>query len=66
MTVNISSPNTQNLRALQSDAALDGLLGAIAERREQLAGQHRSWPTATAPRADFVKLRPTWTKPRWP
>ena len=33
VTVNISSPNTQNLRALQSDAALDGLLGAIAERR---------------------------------
>lgn len=37
VTVNISSPNTQNLRALQSDAALDGLLGAIAERRETLA-----------------------------
>jgi len=37
VTVNISSPNTQNLRALQSDAALDGLLGAIAEHREQLA-----------------------------
>ena len=37
VTVNISSPNTQNLRALQSDAALDGLLAAIAERREVLA-----------------------------
>lgn len=36
VTVNISSPNTQNLRALQSDEALDGLLGAIAKRREQL------------------------------
>jgi dihydroorotate dehydrogenase len=34
VTGNISSPNTQNLRALQSDAALDTLLGAIAERRE--------------------------------
>ena len=33
VTVNISSPNTQNLRALQSDAALDGLLQALAERR---------------------------------
>ncbi|MCO5111532.1 MAG: quinone-dependent dihydroorotate dehydrogenase [Burkholderiaceae bacterium] len=42
VTVNISSPNTQNLRALQSDAALDGLLGAIAERREQLTEQHRT------------------------
>ena len=30
VTVNISSPNTQNLRALQSDEALDALLGAIA------------------------------------
>ena len=39
VTVNISSPNTQNLRALQSDEALDGLLGAIAERREVLARQ---------------------------
>lgn len=40
ITVNISSPNTKNLRSLQSDAALDGLLGAIAERREQLASQY--------------------------
>ncbi|MBB6558438.1 dihydroorotate dehydrogenase [Acidovorax soli] len=39
VTVNISSPNTQNLRALQSDEALDGLLGAIAARREVLATQ---------------------------
>ena len=39
VTVNISSPNTQNLRALQSDEALDALLGAIAERREWLANQ---------------------------
>lgn len=40
VTINISSPNTKNLRALQSDEALDGLLGAIAARREQLARQH--------------------------
>lgn len=40
VTVNISSPNTKNLRALQSDEALDALLGAIAGRREQLAQQH--------------------------
>ncbi|PKO40835.1 MAG: dihydroorotate dehydrogenase (quinone) [Betaproteobacteria bacterium HGW-Betaproteobacteria-3] len=39
VTVNISSPNTRNLRALQSDEALDGLLGAIAARREALAQQ---------------------------
>jgi dihydroorotate dehydrogenase len=40
ITVNISSPNTKNLRSLQSDEALDGLLGAIAQRRAVLANQH--------------------------
>ncbi len=40
VTVNISSPNTKNLRALQSDEALDALLGRIAERRETLQKQH--------------------------
>jgi len=40
ITVNISSPNTKNLRSLQSDEALDGLLGAISERRELLAQRH--------------------------
>ncbi len=40
VTVNISSPNTKNLRALQSDEALDALLGRIAERREVLDRQH--------------------------
>ncbi|MDP1742420.1 MAG: quinone-dependent dihydroorotate dehydrogenase [Polaromonas sp.] len=39
VTVNVSSPNTKNLRALQSDEALDALLGSIAERREALATQ---------------------------
>ncbi|GAA6140835.1 quinone-dependent dihydroorotate dehydrogenase [Hydrogenophaga sp. 5NK40-0174] len=36
VTVNISSPNTKNLRELQSDEALDALLGAVMERRESL------------------------------
>ena len=36
ITVNISSPNTKNLRDLQSDAALDGLLAAIAQARKPL------------------------------
>ncbi len=40
VTVNISSPNTKNLRALQSDAALDQLLASIAQRREKLQKQH--------------------------
>ncbi len=40
VTINISSPNTQNLRSLQSDAALDALLSALQERRQVLAQQH--------------------------
>jgi dihydroorotate dehydrogenase len=52
VTVNISSPNTKNLRALQSDEALDALLGAIAQRRETLAQAHgRRVPV-------FVKIAP--------
>jgi dihydroorotate dehydrogenase len=37
ITVNISSPNTRNLRDLQSDAALDALLASIAAARATLA-----------------------------
>ena len=52
VAVNISSPNTQNLRALQTDAALDALLSAIAARRMDLARQHsRRVPI-------FVKIAP--------
>ncbi|HMA09719.1 MAG TPA: quinone-dependent dihydroorotate dehydrogenase [Ramlibacter sp.] len=40
VTINISSPNTSNLRSLQDDQALDGLLGAIAKRRATLAHTH--------------------------
>ena len=41
VTVNISSPNTQNLRDLQSDAALDALLSALKARQGELADEHR-------------------------
>ena len=41
VSVNISSPNTKNLRALQGDEALDALLAALARRRDELAGEHR-------------------------
>ena len=52
VTVNISSPNTKNLRDLQSDAALDALLAAVQERKAQLAVQHgRNVPI-------FVKIAP--------
>jgi dihydroorotate dehydrogenase len=40
VTVNISSPNTKNLRSLQSDEALDTLLGALQTRRESLRQTH--------------------------
>lgn len=52
VAVNISSPNTKNLRSLQSDEALDGLLGALAKRRKALAKQHgKNTPL-------FVKIAP--------
>jgi len=52
VTVNISSPNTKNLRALQSDAALDALLGSLQERRQALIKRHgRTVPM-------FVKIAP--------
>ncbi|MEO0028946.1 MAG: hypothetical protein RJB45_987 [Pseudomonadota bacterium] len=41
VTVNISSPNTKNLRSLQSDEALDQLLSALNERKQALAEQFK-------------------------
>lgn len=46
LTVNISSPNTPGLRALQDHGALDSLLGAVAEARG------KSWQPL------FVKVAP--------
>lgn len=55
VTVNISSPNTQNLRSLQSDEALDALLSALQERKQALeaaqADRSRRVPM-------FVKIAP--------
>jgi dihydroorotate dehydrogenase len=41
VTVNISSPNTKNLRALQSDEALDALLDTLMKRRNGLVRKHK-------------------------
>lgn len=41
VAVNISSPNTKNLRSLQSDEALDALLAVLRARRDALAAQHQ-------------------------
>lgn len=40
VTVNISSPNTRNLRQLQGESELDGLLGPLKREQEALAQQH--------------------------
>ncbi|MFG6457776.1 quinone-dependent dihydroorotate dehydrogenase [Roseateles sp. BYS96W] len=52
ITVNISSPNTKNLRALQSDEALDALLSRLQSAKLQLQSQSsRKVPM-------FVKIAP--------
>ncbi len=40
VTVNISSPNTQNLRALQGTEELDALLGRLKEAQARLTDRH--------------------------
>ena len=40
ITVNISSPNTQNLRALQGEAMLRALLGSLDEARKRLSDRY--------------------------
>lgn len=52
VAVNISSPNTQNLRDLQNDVALDALLEALTRARENLTREH----TRQVPL--FVKIAP--------
>lgn len=51
VTVNISSPNTQNLRALQSDEQLQALLDKLVGRRAALEREHGRKPI-------FVKIAP--------
>ncbi|MDE1942453.1 MAG: quinone-dependent dihydroorotate dehydrogenase [Betaproteobacteria bacterium] len=56
VTVNISSPNTANLRQLQGDEALDRLLGALKTTQQALADEHgRYVPIA-------LKIAPDLTK----
>ena len=52
VAINISSPNTRDLRSLQGDDALGALLDAVGRQREALARQHgRRVPV-------FVKIAP--------
>jgi dihydroorotate dehydrogenase len=50
-TANISSPNTPGLRALQTRAALDELLGRMGEARAALSAAHGAKPV-------FLKVAP--------
>ncbi len=43
VTVNISSPNTKNLRQLQGSSELDSLLGQLKDAQRRLADKHRRY-----------------------
>ncbi|MCC7285573.1 MAG: quinone-dependent dihydroorotate dehydrogenase [Burkholderiaceae bacterium] len=60
VAVNVSSPNTKDLRSLQGNAALDALLAALVTRREKLArAQRRTVPLLlkVAPDLDEMQVR---------
>ncbi len=60
VTVNISSPNTENLRDLQGEDQLNQLLGELSRRRSELADEHdRRVPMAlkVAPDLDHDSIR---------
>jgi dihydroorotate dehydrogenase len=52
ITVNISSPNTKNLRELQSDEALDALISKLSSKRTELAQRHHKQVPV------FIKIAP--------
>lgn len=52
VTINISSPNTQNLRSLQTDEAFAHLLSALGARRQALADQYQKHVPL------FIKIAP--------
>ncbi|MEC4719517.1 quinone-dependent dihydroorotate dehydrogenase [Noviherbaspirillum sp. CPCC 100848] len=43
VTVNISSPNTKNLRQLQGGSELDSLLSALKDAQQRLADRHKRY-----------------------
>lgn len=58
VTVNISSPNTENLRRLQGAAALDALLSTLMSERRALAARHgRSVPLVVKIAPDLDRLQ---------
>ena len=60
VTVNISSPNTKNLRQLQGASELDALLSQLKEAQKKLADQHKRYvPVALkiAPDIDSEQIK---------
>jgi len=60
VTVNISSPNTKNLRQLQGGSELDGLLSQLKDAQSRLADRHKRYvPVALkiAPDIDGEQIR---------
>ena len=60
VTVNISSPNTKNLRQLQGASELDALLGQLKEAQSRLADQHKRYVPITlkiAPDIDAEQVK---------
>ncbi len=59
VTVNISSPNTKNLRQLQGESELDALLGALKAKQTTLADRHGKYVPLTlkiAPDLDDAQI----------
>ncbi|MEO7496440.1 MAG: quinone-dependent dihydroorotate dehydrogenase [Massilia sp.] len=60
VTVNISSPNTKNLRQLQGASELDALLSQLKEAQSRLADQHKRYVPITlkiAPDIDGEQIK---------
>lgn len=60
VTINISSPNTKNLRDLQSSDALDSLLAQLKQSQLQLADTHQNYVPMTlkiAPDVDDEQIQ---------
>lgn len=61
IAINISSPNTKNLRDLQSEDALNALLATLAARKKELADEHAD--THPNPVPLFLKIAPDLDEP---
>ncbi|MEA4943125.1 MAG: quinone-dependent dihydroorotate dehydrogenase [Propionicimonas sp.] len=61
LAINVSSPNTPNLRSLQDAGALAGLTAALVRRAAELAG---SGPGLAQPVPIFVKVAPDLSWPQ--